>query len=131
MLRKRIVFTWLALTVLVSVVPVGGGKAASLNATQPASVGNVAESKFVGHWVGQVTYSSGQTVDDGALDISEVSPSDANKVSVLHSVHGGPFTAHVMAFPDRIELQIPLGDGRVAHYNGVLVSATRIEGRYF
>jgi len=26
---------------------------------------------------------------------------------------------------------MPLGDGRVAHYNGVLVAADRIEGRYF
>ena len=36
-----------------------------------------------------------------------------------------------MAYPDRIEVQMPLGDGRVAHYNGVLVAADRIEGRYF
>jgi len=36
-----------------------------------------------------------------------------------------------MGYPDRIEIQFSLGDGRVAHYNGVLVSATRIEGSYF
>jgi hypothetical protein len=26
---------------------------------------------------------------------------------------------------------MPLGDGRVAHYNGVLVAADRLEGRFF
>jgi hypothetical protein len=26
---------------------------------------------------------------------------------------------------------MPLGDGRVAHYNGILVAADRIEGRFF
>ena len=26
---------------------------------------------------------------------------------------------------------MPLGDGRVAHYNGVLVAADRIEGHFF
>jgi hypothetical protein len=36
-----------------------------------------------------------------------------------------------MSYPDRIEIQMPLGGGRVAHYNGVLVAADRIEGRYF
>jgi hypothetical protein len=130
MLRVRTAFSGVALTVLVSVAPIGG-RAEKLSTTQPASVGSVAQSKFVGHWVSQITYDSGQIVDDGTLDIAEATPPSANKVSVVHTVHGGPFTAQVMAYPDRIELQVPLGNGRVAHYNGVLVSPTRIEGRYF
>lgn len=108
-----------------------GGRAAGLNTTQPACVGRVAQRKFVGHWVSQITYDSGQTVDDGTLDIAEATPPSANKVSVMHSIHGRPLTGHVMGYPDRIELQVPLGDGRVAHYNGVLVSPTKSEGRYF
>ena len=36
-----------------------------------------------------------------------------------------------MSYPDRIEIQMPLGDGRIARYNGVLVAADRIEGRFF
>jgi len=36
-----------------------------------------------------------------------------------------------MSYPDRIEIQMTLSNGRVAHYNGVVVLAHRIEGRYF
>lgn len=36
-----------------------------------------------------------------------------------------------MSYPDRIEIQMPLGDGRVAHYNGILMAVDRIEGRFF
>jgi hypothetical protein len=68
-------------------------------------------------------------IDDGVLDISDTA--EANEVAVVHSVRGGPVTGHTMAYPDRIEIQISLGDGRVAHYNGVLVSVNRIEGRFF
>ena len=50
---------------------------------------------------------------------------------MLHSLRGGPFTGYIMSYPDRIEIQMPLGDGRVAHYNGVLTAADRVEGRYF
>lgn len=69
--------------------------------------------------------------DDGVIDISEMAELSEHEVRVLHSVRGGPVTAYTMAYPDRIEIQIPLGDGRVAHYNGVLVSATRIERPVF
>ena len=93
--------------------------------------GPMAQNKFVGRWSSQVTTSSGQVFDDGVLEISDTSEPSADRVRVLHSVRGGPWIGHTLSYPDRIEIQISLGDGRVAHYNGVLVSATRIEGRYF
>lgn len=85
--------------------------------------------KFAGRWTSRLTLSSGQVIDDGVLDISDTT--EANEVTVVHSVRGGPVTGHTMGYPDRIEIQISLGDGRVAHYNGVLVSINRIEGRFF
>jgi hypothetical protein len=87
------------------------------------------QNKFTGRWTSRLTTSSGQVIDDGVLDISDTI--EANEVTVVHSVRGGPVTGHTMGYPDRIEIQISLGDGRVAHYNGVLVSAKKIEGRFF
>ena len=58
-------------------------------------------------------------------------PGSADRISVMHSLRGGPFIGYTMPYPDRIEIQMPLGDGRVAHYKGVLVEADRIEGRFF
>lgn len=92
--------------------------------------GVTVENTFLGRWSSRIIYASGE-VSDGALDISDVVPASANRVSVVHSIRGGPFTGYIMSYPDRIEIQMPLGDGRVAHYNGVLVAADRIEGRYF
>ena len=89
-----------------------------------------AENRFLGSWSSYITSASGQ-VSDGAFDISDVVPASANRVSVVHSFRGGPFTGNIMSGPDRIEIQMPLGDGRVAHYNGVLVAEDRIEGRFF
>ena len=89
-----------------------------------------AENRFLGRWSSHVIYASGE-VSDGAFDISDVVPEIATRVSVVHSSRGGPFTGYIMPYPDRIEVQMPLGDGRVAHYNGVLVAADRVEGRFF
>jgi hypothetical protein len=101
-------------------------------ATNPSNTRSyAAENKFLGHWSSHITYSSGEQVNDGGLDITEVSSARADRVSVLHSVRGGPFIGYTMSYPDRIEIQMPLGDGRVVHYNGVLVAADRIEGRFF
>ena len=87
------------------------------------------QNKFAGHWTSRLTTAAGQVIDDGVLDISDTT--EANEVTVVHSVRGGPVDGHTMAYPDRIEIQISMGDGRVAHYNGVLVSAKKIEGRFF
>jgi hypothetical protein len=89
-----------------------------------------AENTFLGRWSSHIIYASGE-VSDGAFYISDVVPASANRVSVVHSFRGGPFTGYIMSYHDRIEIQMPLGDGRVAHYNGVLVAADRIEGRFF
>lgn len=91
---------------------------------------DTAENKFLGHWSSHIIYASGE-VNDGSFEISDANPASAHRVSVLHSIRGGPFMGYTMAYPDRIEIQMPLGDGRVAHYNGVLVAADRIEGRFF
>ncbi len=89
-----------------------------------------AENTFLGRWSSRIVYAYGE-VSDGAFDISDVVPASADRVSVAHSIRGGLFTGYIMSYPDRIEIQMPLGDGRVAHYNGVLVAADRIEGRFF
>src|SRR6266446_6763374 len=99
--------------------------------TRPQNARSEAKNKFLGHWSSHLTRASGERVNDGAFDISDVSPASADEVSVLHSFRGGPFTGYVMPDPDRIEIQMPLGDGRVAHYAGVMVSSERVEGRYF
>ena len=107
----------------------GQSGAATSSTTWPAASGRAAQNKFVGRWSSRNRNSSGEVFDDGVLDISNATSAD--EVSVWHSARGGPVIGHTMSYPDRIEIQISLGDGRVAHYNGVLVSAKRIEGRYF
>src|SRR5262245_14063394 len=81
-------------------------------ATKASNIRSVtAENLFLGRWSSHIMYKSGE-VSDGAFDISDV-PESANRVSVVHSVRGGPFTGYIMSDPDRIEVQMPLGDGRV------------------
>jgi|SoiMethySBSTD1v2_1073268.scaffolds.fasta_scaffold352116_2 hypothetical protein len=110
------------------------GLVPSERATEATKASNprivTAENTFLGRWSSHTIYTSGE-VSDGALDISDVVPASANRVSVVHSFRGGPFTGYILSDPDRIEVQMPLGDGRVAHYNGVLVAADRIEGHFF
>jgi hypothetical protein len=100
-------------------------------ATKASSTRSVtAENRFLGRWSSHLIYASG-VVSDGAFDISDVVPASANRVSVVHSFRGGPFTGYIMSHRDRIEIQMPLGDGRVIHYHGVLVADDRVEGRFF
>ena len=110
------------------------GLVLSERATEATKASNTcsdtAENRFLGRWSSHIIYASGK-VSDGAFDISDVVPASASRVSVVHSFRGGPFTGYTMSYPDRIEIQMPLGDGRVAHYNGDLVAADRIEGRFF
>lgn len=106
-------------------------RATEASKPSPANAPNdTAENKFLGHWSSHIIHASGE-VSDGSFDISDVSPASTHRVSVLHSIRGGPVIGYTMSYPDRIEIQMPLGDGRVAHYNGVLVAADRIEGRFF
>ena len=110
------------------------GLVLSERATEATKASNTrsvtADNRFLGRWSSRLIYASGE-VRDGAFDISDVVPESANRVSVVHSFRGGPFTGYIMSYPDRIEVQMPLGDGRVVHYNGVLVAADRVEGHFF
>lgn len=86
--------------------------------------------KFVGRWTSQIKFSNGDVLNDGVVDVSEGTEPSENEVNVSHSQRGTA-VGHIMSFPDRIEIQFPLSDGRTAHYNGILVSNNRIEGRFF
>jgi len=132
MLKSRLFGFALVLLVLIGMTPLQGQSgAATSGTTRSTADGRLARNRFVGRWSSQIKKSSGEVVNDVVLDISDTSESNADEVRVVHSVRGGPVIGHTMGYPDRIEIQISLGDGRVAHYNGVLVSANRIEGRYF
>ena len=119
---------------LVLILITSFGLVLSERATEGTKASNTrsvtAENTFLGRWSSHIIYASGK-VSDGAFDISDVVPASANRVSVVHSFRGGPFTGYIMSYPDWIEIQMPLGDGRVVHYNGVLVAADRIEGCFF
>jgi hypothetical protein len=95
-----------------------------------ATKASKAENRFLGRWSSHIIYASGE-VSDGAFEISDVLPANDNRVRVVHSFRGGPYIGYIMTDPDRIGIQMALGDGRVAHYSGVLVAADRIEGRFF
>ena len=132
MLRSKVFAFALVPMVLMGMTPFQvHSEPATSNPTASTAAGRVAQNKFVGRWTSQITSSNGEVLNDGVLDISDALEPSADEVSVSHSVRGGPVRGHTMGYPDRIEIQISLGDGRVAHYNGVLVSATRIEGRFF
>ena len=84
MLRKQFVFTALVLMMLMSMMP--GRRqieAAAPNLTQPIAGSPVAENKFVGHWVSQITYASGEKIDDGVIDIADANPFRTDAVSAF------------------------------------------------
>src|SRR5438132_8891679 len=97
------VFTMLFGTVLYQ-----GTSEATKAKTKPQNARSEAKNKFLGHWSSHIIYPSGE-VNDGTFDISDVLPASANRVSVVHSFRGGPFTGYTMSYPDRIEIQMPLG----------------------
>ena len=131
MLKSRAGVIGLVLVTLLAVALFRGSSGATAS-PKPSTLGSDAsQNKFVAVWHSHITYGSGQQVSDGDLDITESSPATSDRVSVSHSLRGGRITGYTMSYPDRIEIQIPLGNSRVAHYNGVLVSADRIEGRFF
>ena len=132
MLKSRIVVVILAVMFFLGVVPLPLPSAAAYSIkTEAPSTNAPGRNKFVGKWYSQITTSSGQVYDDGVFAISDMEQPSEDEVRISHSTRGGPVIGHTMGYPDRIEIQIPLGDGRVAHYNGVLVSATRMEGQFF
>ena len=98
-------------------------------ANQPLVGKQGTRNKFVGHWLSHLTI-AGKITDEGDIYISDFDPPDANRVNVTHSRYGRTHIGYTFSYPDRIEIQIPLGNGRVAHYNGLLVSETRIEGSH-
>lgn len=87
-------------------------KAAAANANQPPAGSS---NKFVRTCHSYLTYADGRRVDEGILRISDVSPASDDYVRIIHPVHGGPLLGHTFSNPDRIEIHILLGDGRVAH----------------
>ena len=124
----------LLLVAMVLVWPISshvGLKATASNINQPHGGKPVSSNKFVRNCHSYLTYSDGRRVDEGILKISDVSPASDDYVRIIHPVHGGPLLGHTFSNPDRIEIHILLGDGRVAHYVGTLVADDRIEGRFF
>lgn len=132
MLKSKVFAFALVVMVLMGMTPFRVQSEPATSKTTGSTVaGPMAQNKFVGRWTSQVTSSTGEVFNDGVFDISDAAEPSADEVSVSHSVRGGSVKGHTMGYPDRIEIQISLGDGRIAHYNGVLVSATKIEGRFF
>ncbi|HJX91879.1 MAG TPA: hypothetical protein VJ372_15370 [Pyrinomonadaceae bacterium] len=127
MFRSKVFRLSLVMTFLIGMTPLRESSEAASSPTHSPAFQN----KFVGRWSSRIKNSAGETIDDGVLYISDTTEPSDNEVSVSHSTGGGPVVGHTMDYPDRIEIQISLGDGRVAHYNGVLVSANKIEGKYF
>ena len=98
-------------------------------ATNPSSTrSDVAENKFLGHWSSHIIYASGE-VSDGAFDISDVLPASANRVSVVHSLRGGPFTGYTMSYPDRIGERFFVTGDRQSHH-GHKRSASNGDGSF-
>ena len=131
MVKLRAATIAFVFTMLLGAVLNQGTSEATNAKTKPQNARSEAKNKFLGHWSSHLTRASGERVNDGAFDISDVSPASADEVSILHSFRGGLFTGYIMPDPDRIEIRMPLGEDRFIQYDGVWVAADRIEGRYF
>lgn len=106
-------------------------EAATSNANQPPVGRQATGNKFVRRWHAYLTYSTGERVDEGIINISDVNPPSLDYVKVVHPSYGGPYLGLTTSDPDRIEVNILLGDGRVGHYDMHLVSPDKAEGRFF
>jgi len=51
-------------------------------ATKPSNTRDTGENRFLGHWSLHIKYSSGEQVNDGALDITGMSPASADRVCI-------------------------------------------------
>ena len=107
-------------------------QAATPQATQTASTEQPTKDKFCKRWKSSITLAStGEKLDDGSIEISDAGVPNSGEVIIRHSRYPGLHRAYTLSYPERIEIQIPLGDGRVAHYNGVLISSNEIKGHFF
>src|SRR5712675_20400 len=104
MVKLRAATIAFVFTMLLGAVLNQGTSEATKAKTKPQNARSEAESKFLGHWSSHIIYASGE-VSDGTFDISDALPASANRVSVVHSFRGGPFTGYIMSNPDRIEIQ--------------------------
>ena len=124
----------LLITLILASMPLSKpqAQAATPKANQPAPIEQPAGNKFCKRWTSSITLAAtGETLDDGIIEISDAGVANSGEVIVHHSRYAGLHRGYTLSYPDRIEIQIPLGDGRVAHYNGVLVSRKEIQGHFF
>jgi hypothetical protein len=106
-------------------------EAATSSTNQPAVSTQRSSNKFARRWHAYLTYSTGERVDEGIINITDVNPPSADYVKVVHPSYGGPYLGLTASDSDRIEVHILLGDGRVGHYDMHMASPDRAEGRFF
>ncbi len=124
----------LLITLILASMPLSKpeAQAATPKANQPAPIEQPTEkNKFCKRWKSSITKATGETLDDGIIEVSDAGVPNSGEVLIQHSRYSGLHRAYTLSFPERIEFQIPLGDGRVAHYNGVLISSRQIQGHFF
>ena len=124
----------LLVTLILASLPLSKPQAqpATSRSNQPAPVRQPTEkNKFCNRWKSSITKATGETLDDGMIEVSDAGVSNSGEVIIHHSRYSGLHRGYTLSFPERIEFQIPLGDGRVAHYNGVLISRRQIQGHFF
>lgn len=124
----------LLITLILASMPLSKpeAQAATPMANQPAPLQQPTRNKFCKRWTSSITLAAtGETLDDGIIEISDAGVPNSGEVIIHHTRYSGLHRGYTLSYPDRIEFQIPLGDGRVAHYNGVLVSRKEIQGHFF
>lgn len=123
----------LVLTLILASMPLSKPQAqgATPKANQPAQIEQPTDNKFCKRWTSSITSATGETRDDGIIEISDAGVPNSGEVVIQHTRYSGLHRGYTLSYPDRIEFQVPLGDGRVAHYNGVLVSRREIQGHFF
>ena len=124
----------LLVTLILATMPLSKpqAQAATPKLTLPPIEQPTEKNRFCKRWQSSITLAAtGETLDDGTIEISDAGVPNSGEVIIHHSRYSGLHRGFTLSYPDRIEFQIPLGDGRVAHYNGVLVSRREIQGHFF